>query len=406
MSYIPPQEILEAYANVLVNWALGGGKGVQPGEVVQVKAEQEATPLADEVCKAVWRAGGHVIVFGHLPGGDQSHLSPAFFEIASDEQVDFFPAKLLRGLADEMNHEVVIYTDASPHMLAGTDPERTVRFREAVRPFRDWRDEKENLGQYSWTLCEYGTPGIAAEARMGIEEYWAQIIKACFLDDPDPIARWREIDAKTVEIREKLTALQIDRVHVEGEDADLWITIGEKRMLRGGEGCNIPSFEVFTSPDWRGTNGWIRFSEPLYAFGSLITGVRLEFKDGVVVKATADQNQELLEQIVASEGADRLGEFSLTDSRLSRIDRFMATTLYDENVGGPFGNTHVALGNAYQDTYAGDPASLEDADFERLGFNTSAIHEDIVSTTDRTVTAHLPDGSSRVIYAGGKFQLD
>ncbi len=71
MSYIPPQEILEAYANVLVNWALGGGKGVQPGEVVQVKAEQEATPLADEVCKAVWRAGGHVIVFGHLPGGDQ-----------------------------------------------------------------------------------------------------------------------------------------------------------------------------------------------------------------------------------------------------------------------------------------------------------------------------------------------
>jgi aminopeptidase len=84
----------------------------------------------------------------------------------------------------------------------------------------------------------------------------------------------------------------------------------------------------------------------------------------------------------------------------------MADTLYDENVGGPFGNTHLALGNAYQDTYAGDPSTLTQEDWQRLGFNESAIHTDIVSTTDRTVTAILRDGSERVIYAAGQFELD
>jgi aminopeptidase len=84
----------------------------------------------------------------------------------------------------------------------------------------------------------------------------------------------------------------------------------------------------------------------------------------------------------------------------------MATTLYDENVGGPFGNTHLALGNAVPSTYDGDPGAVTPEEWERLGFNNSTVHTDIVSTTDRTVTAVLSDGSERVIYAGGQFQLD
>ncbi|HTW11471.1 MAG TPA: aminopeptidase [Solirubrobacteraceae bacterium] len=406
MTYVPPQEILERYARLLINYAPRHGEGIRPGDVVRVMAEIEARPLADEVCKAVWRSGGHVINFGHLPGGDQSHLSPTFFAMASDEQIRWFPAKLLRGLTDEMTHELVIYSDGDPHMLDGVSPEKTVSFRRAVRPFRDWRDQKELAGEYTWTLCQYATPGLAAEAGMSVEEYWEQIIKACFLDDPDPIARWQEVDARLAHFRQRLDALQIERVHLEGQDLDLWITIGPGRRWKGGVHANIPSFELFTTPDWRGTNGWIRFSEPLYEFGSLITGIRLEFKDGVVVQATADQNEELLRQMIATPGADKLGEFSLTDGRLSRIDRFMANTLYDENVGGPYGNTHVAIGDAYQDVYPGNPAEVTDEEWERLGFNTSALHVDIVSTTDRTVTAHLPDGSAQVIYTGGQFTLD
>ena len=96
--------------------------------------------------------------------------------------------------------------------------------------------------------------------------------------------------------------------------------------------------------------------------------------------------------MVATENADKVGEFSLTDRRFSRITKFMAETLFDENVGGPFGNTHIALGKSYHDCYAGDPAELTAAEWERLGFNESSVHTDIVSTTDRRVTATLRGG--------------
>ena len=187
---------------------------------------------------------------------------------------------------------------------------------------------------------------------------------------------------------------------------DLWVTIGERRRWLGGRGRNIPSFELFTSPDWRGTEGWIRFNQPLYRYGNLVKGIRLEFADGRVSDACADQNERILTEMIATEGADRVGEFSLTDRRFSRISRFMAHTLYDENVGGPFGNTHIALGRSYQDAYAGDPADVAGQDWERLGFNDSSVHTDIVSTSDRVVTATLRDGGERVIYSDGEFQLD
>ncbi len=109
--------------------------------------------------------------------------------------------------------------------------------------------------------------------------------------------------------------------------------------------------------------------------------------------------------MIATENADKLGEFSLTDRRFSRITRFMAETLYDENVGGPFGNTHIALGNSYQDCYAGDPAAVAPEEWARLGFNESTVHTDIVSTTDRVVTATLRGGGELVIYSDGEFRL-
>ena len=110
--------------------------------------------------------------------------------------------------------------------------------------------------------------------------------------------------------------------------------------------------------------------------------------------------------MIASENADQVGEFSLTDARLSPIRRFMANTLFDENTGGPFGNTHVALGQASRTPTTATRRPSTDEEWERLGFNRSAVHTDIVSTTDRTVTAVLHDGTERVIYAGGQFTLD
>lgn len=406
MNYIPPQEILQRYASVLVDFALGGGRGVRPGEVVRIVAPESAKPLYAELRKAVWRAGGHVI--GSYQPDDEPgmNLSRDFYDVAGEEQLDHFPAAYMRGLIDEMDHQVSVIADSDPHALEGVDPARIMRRGEAMRPLLDWRGEKENAGRFSWTLGLYGTPAMAAEAGMGEEEYWEQIVHACFLDQEDPIPRWREVGRQLDEARSRLDALDIERVHVEGEDVDLWVTLGEQRRWLGGRGRNVPSFELFTSPDWRGTEGWIRFDQPLYRYGNLVKGIRLAFADGLVTEASAAENERILLEMIATEGADRVGEFSLTDRRFSRITRFMAQTLYDENVGGPFGNTHIALGRSYQDAYAGDPAAVAPADWQRLGFNSSSVHTDIVSTTDRLVTATLRDGSERVIYRDGEFQLD
>jgi len=405
MTYTPSRQHLERYAKLLVDYALGGGTGIAAGDVVQISAPENAKPFYAELCRAVWRSGGHVLP-RYAPADDSrgENLTRDFLELASDEQLDFFAERYWRGMTDQTDHYIGILSDVDPHALKDVEPSRMLRTQRARRPLREWLDAKESAGELTWTLGLYGTEAMAAEAEMSIEEYWEQIIAACFLDDPDPAARWRDVGEQIDAHCEWLNSLPIDRLHVEGEDVDLWITVGERRRWLGGGGRNIPSFEVFTSPDWRGTEGRIRFSEPLYIYGSLIKGVELEFKDGRVVASRADQNEPLLREMLASDGADRVGEFSLTDSRLSPISRFMAETLFDENTGGPYGNTHIAVGFAIRPALEGDASALTEAEWEELGFNNSAIHTDIVSTTDRTVTAVLRDGSERVIYAGGQFQ--
>jgi aminopeptidase len=405
MSFTPSQQVLERYADVLVNFALGGGAGIKAGDVVRIVAREAARPLYVELHRAVWRAGAHAIG-GYLTddGGDHN-LTRDFYELADEAQLDFLAATYMRGLVEQMDHQVSVLSDSDMHALEGVDPVRIMRHGRALKPVMDWRTEKESAGRFSWTLGLYGTPAMAAEAGLREDEYWAQIASACFLDEDDPIARWRAVAGQIGDFVARLNALPIERLYVAGEDVDLQVTLGERRQWVGGSGRNIPSFEIFTSPDWRGTEGWIAFNQPLYRYGNLIRGVRLEFADGRVIKASAERNEHVLREMVASENADKVGEFSLTDRRFSRITRFMAETLYDENVGGPFGNTHIALGNSYHDCYAGDPAQVERAEWERLGFNESSVHTDIVSTADRTVTATMRDGSERVIYDAGEFRL-
>ena len=412
MSYTPPKEILEKYADVMVNFALGGGKGIKKGEVVRVSATESGKPLFTAMCNAIVKSGGHVIS-NYAPDDEQGDKRRAesftryFYDNAKDHQLDFFPAKYLKGIADQIDHSLYILSDADPHALKGVDPKKIMRRGVAMKPYKDWLNQKEWQNKFTWTICLYGTPAMAKEAGISEKEYWNQIIKACFLDEKDPIKKWKEVYKQIDSFRSKLNKLspQIDKLHAVGEDMDLWITLGEKRSWLAGSGRNIPSFEIFTSPDWRGTNGWIRFNQPLYRYGSKVTGIQLWFKDGLVVKATAKTNEKLLKEMIATKDANKVGEYSLTDKRHSRITKFMAETLFDENMGGPYGNTHIAVGMSYRDTYAGDVSKLSTKEAQKLGFNDSSVHTDMISTTDRTVTAHLKNGKQVVIYKKGQFAL-
>jgi len=403
--YHPPQKIIERYAHVLVNFALGGGKGVKRGDVVYLVVDEIAKPLYVALRNTILRAGGHVIG-SYRPSVDKEHnLERDFFLIAENHQLEFFPATYMKGLVDTIDHSVFILSETDKQALKGIDPKKMMVRGLAHKPYMEWRTEKENRGKFTWTLALYGTKAMAREAGLSEKEYWGEIIKACFLNERNPVAKWKSVYKKLDIYRRKLDRMPIEKLHVKGPDADLWIKLGEKKKWMGGSGRNIPSFELFTSPDWRGTEGWIRFNQPLYRYGNLITGIKLEFKNGRVVKASAKKNEAVLKHMIATKNADKVGEFSMTDRRFSHITKFMAETLFDENIGGPEGNTHIALGNAYHDCYAGDPSKVSKKEWERLGFNNSSVHTDIISTASRTITAHLKNGTQKVIYKNGEYQF-
>lgn len=400
MKYQPPVEILDGYAEVLVNFALNSGKGIGRGEVVQCVVPDVAKPLLVSLYKTILKSGGHPVM-RMLPSG----LDKIFYEYADESQLAFFPRKYIKSRIDLIDHSIGILADHDLHELQDVEPAKIIRNQEAQKQARVWMTDKEYEGKFTWTLALYGTPAMATEAGLSLQEYWEEIIHACFLDKQDPVAEWKRIAKEQIRIKNCLNGLKIKRLHVVAEKTDLWIGMGEKRRWVGGGGRNIPSFEIFTSPDWRETEGYISFNQPLYRYGKLISDIRLDFRKGKVVRAEAKKNLELLKQMIARPNADKVGEFSMTDAGMSRITKFMANTLFDENIGNKHGNTHIAVGMSYKDAYDGDPMKVAKKEWKSLGFNDSGEHCDIVSTTDRVVTAILEDGTEKVIFAKGKFQV-
>jgi aminopeptidase len=163
---------------------------------------------------------------------------------------------------------------------------------------------------------------------------------------------------------------------------------------------------MYVSPDCRGTEGVYYADLPSCRSGNIVKGIRLEFKGGRVTSLTAEEGHSFaVEQVNSDPGAALLGEYALVDRRFSRIGRFMANTLYDENHGGRHGSMHIALGQSYSNTFDGPPEDLTPGLRRSFGFNTSTLHWDMVNTESKRVTALLRSGEKRTIYENGRFTL-
>lgn len=393
---------LERYARVLL-WALDVSRGRPYGakDLVALRYDPPAAPLAEVVYEALVELGVMAVVrTNHTAAMDR-----AFYHKAGRRQLTFIPPgeeEFNRALGGSIH---LIAPESLLH-LADVDPKRIAATARARRPLRDILEQREGLGEYGWTLCAHPTPELARAAGLSPEEYTAQIVRACRLDAADPVAQWRSVLAEMNEVRRWLDAMDMISLRVESAGTDLTVTPGEQRRWLSLTGHNIPSFETYLSPDWRGTEGVYTADLPSYRNGNIVRGVRLTFRQGRVVKAVAEDGEAfLVDQLNTDDGATRLGEFSLTDARFSRIDTFMAMTLFDENHGGEHGNCHVALGASYLSTFAGDPAGLTPEQRDGLGFNRSALHWDLVNTESKTVTARLRGGGHALIYEGGRFTL-
>ena len=401
------KNLLKKYAQVMVHYALNNGKGINKGETVFLVGQECSKDLFMAIAKEIYKAGGNIVTH-YLPNNIREYSLARFvLENGGDEQISFFAKPYWQGIVDSVDHILSIISEPDIHVFEGLPSSKISMMNSARAPYMQMREKKELEGKLSWTLCLYGTQSMADEAGLTLEDYWTQIIEACYLREEDPVSKWKQIQNEINEIKTKLDDLEIEKLYIKGDGVDLEIKIGKNRKWLGGTGRNVPSFEVFTSPDWRGTNGYINFNQPLYYSGKRISGVSLQFKDGVVITSSAKENEDALKEMIAQDNADKVGEFSLTDKRHSRITKFMATTLFDENVGGEFGNTHIALGNAYKDTYPGDISNISTEEWNEMGYNLCPkVHTDIVSTTNRTVTAVLADNSEKIIYKDGMFVME
>lgn len=391
---------LERYADVLW-WGLSTARksSFKKDDIVLIRYHQPALKLA-EILYARLLAGGFHPVQRMSPTTD---MERQFYLLSSNKQLVFLPPGE-KELMSRINGSIFLYAPQSITHLSDINPDKIGKAAVAQKQLRDILNRRESGGSFSWTLCMYPTAELAVQAGLSMADYTQQIIKACFLNRTAPVSEWQRVYKNAQSIKKWLNSLKVDFFHIESKNIDLEVTPGKSRQWVGISGRNIPSFEIFISPDWRGIRGKYYADQPSFRSGNRVEGIRLEFNKGRAVKIEADVGEQFVKkQLKIDKGADKLGEFSLTDKRFSRIDRFMANTLYDENYGGKNGNCHIALGSSYANTYAGDSKRLTPARKRSLGFNESALHWDLVNTEKKRVTAHLRSGRTINIYENGRF---
>ncbi|MBS3779704.1 MAG: aminopeptidase [Desulfovermiculus sp.] len=393
---------LEKYADVLL-WGMQTARkpGFQSQDIVLLRYDFPARALAEVLFEKLISRGLYPV---HRIGGSPT-MERALFSKGNSGQITFIPPGE-EELMHHLNGCISLLAPESLTHLQDIDPERIGTSVLSRKKLRDILDQRENQGLFGWTLGLLATPELAKNADIEEHSYWDQIVRACYLDHPDPVGKWQEIFDQASEIKKALNSLHINQLHIQSANCDLIVTPGQMRQWVGVSGHNIPSFELFTSPDWRGTEGVYYMNQPTYRSGNLVTNLRLEFKEGCVCSAAAEQGQDFVrKQLHLDQNADKIGEFSLTDKRFSRIDTFMAHTLFDENYGGDFGNCHIALGASYAETYSPGAGQLTESLKASLGFNDSALHWDLVNIEPKVVTAKLSTGQRKTLYEDGVFTL-
>ncbi|NNG06577.1 MAG: aminopeptidase [Desulfobacteraceae bacterium] len=392
---------MEKYCDVLV-WALKTARkeNFKKNDIILIRYDLAAIRMAEIL-------QGKLLDMGINPiprMGLTWRMERNFFDQASNRQLVFLtPGE--KELFKDLNGSIYLYAPGSLTHLSHIDPKRIGKAVVARKPLRDILDKRDEQGRFGWSLCMVPTPALAKHARLSMKQYTAQVVKACYLDKKDPVKAWKTIYKNAMAIKKWVNSLEVEHYHVESKSVDLKITPGKHRKWIGLSGHNVPSFEIFLSPDWRGTEGIYFANQPSFRSGNYVEGVRIEFRKGNAVRIAAKKGKDfVVKQLSMDPGAKRVGEFSLTDRRFSKIDKFMANTLYDENYGGRYGNCHLALGSSYSNTYSGDPSRLTKERKKNLGFNDSALHWDLVNTEEKRETAILRSGERVILYENGMFK--
>ena len=393
------------------------GCNLQPGQHVLINTEPSCLELVGLAAEAFYRRGARYVDYHvSLPRVDRAHV-----ELGSPQRLTFVPgwrAVQIDQLVDSKGCMLAFRSQDEPDLYEGFDAagmqrvnEMTVARREAVKR---WSEEGVLQRQVAWCLAGPPSPKWAAKVYPelapdhAVAALWREIFRMTFADQENCGQLWSEHLDRLARRSQLLNGMAIRELHFvnEAKGTDLkvglssearWVS-GRKETASGIEVClNIPTFEVFTTPDWRQTSGTVGLTRPAMINGSLVEGLRLRFEQGEIVEVQAERNGAAYEALISTDpSARRLGEVALVgvDSPIFQSGRVFQHTLYDENAA-----CHIATGMAYTvGIENGDQLAPERLD--EIGFNRKAkTHQDVM-ISDETTTVRA-DG--RVILEQGRW---
>lgn len=363
------EQRIENLARLLIEYSLG----IKRGQTVRMHGHVLTEPLLKECYRLAVRRGAHVMTNVHLDG-----LREIFFKEASREQLEWVsPFEKYR--IRRIDAELYIGGGTNTRSLSGCDPKKMAARSKAQLPLEKLFMKRAAEGDLKWVYTHFPTHSGAQDADMSLADYEEFVFGAGHLDDPDPIARWKQIAKSQAVLSRKLN--KVKEVRIVAEDTDITFSCEGRTWINCDGKLNFPDGEVFTSPVEDSVNGHIRFSFPAVHHGREVQDVQLEFKNGKVVGASASKDQAFLQSMIDMDrGSCRLGEAAIGTNY--NIQQFTRNTLFDEKIGGTI---HLALGAAYPETG---------------GKNHSGLHWDMVCDMRRKGKLYA-DGT--LIQEKGKF---
>ncbi|WP_233218665.1 aminopeptidase [Deinococcus arcticus] len=405
-------EKLRNYARLAVRVGLG----VREGQRVLVQAPVETAALARLVVREAYAAGASFVDVRW----DDDDVQLARFELAPDgsfEQISRWRVDAEIETA-EAGGAVIAIRATNPNLLGGVDAERVATHQRTLAAYRRPYTAQVMTNRLNWNLISAPVSGWAelmfpdASASEAVQKQWDAIFAATRADQPDPVALWQTHLADLKRRRDLLTQKGYHALHFQGGETDLTVGLADDHVWGGGAAdtpggitftANIPTEEVWTAPHRERVDGTVVSTKPLSYNGTLIDGIRIEFRDGRITGASARQGEAaLLKMIETDEGSHRLGEVALVphSSPISRSGLFFYNTLYDENAA-----SHIAIGSAYRFNVRGG-VDLTLDEFLARGGNDSLTHVDwMIGSAEMNVDGLTKDGGREPVMRDGEFVI-
>jgi aminopeptidase len=405
-----PQDLLERYARLVMRV----GVNLEPGREVAIRAMIEHAPLVRALVRAGYEAGARRVEVDY----EDLEVLRSQIALAPDEAVGTAPRWMFERLDDvrKQRRAQVFVIGSPPDMFGGLDPARVARSFPAPAALRGALFKLRDSKARPWTAIACATPSWAQQVYgdSDVERLWQALAHVCRLDEPDPLVAWQthigNLEARAALLNER----RFDAVRFRGPGTDLTVGLLPQSRWYGGASKtnlglryvpNLPTEEVYTSPDRRRAEGVVSTTRPVeLTTGTIVRDLELVFRDGAIVEATAAQGEAAVRaELDAYEGARHLGEIALVDhrSRVGELDTLFYNRFLDENAA-----CHIAYGASILGAFEDLPEGLSDDELRGMGVNRADVHTDLMVGSDQVeVDGLTAKGDPMPLLRGGDWQL-